>query len=175
VEEFVRRQLDQWKTNACGQHTQEEKKTNTSKISNVNNDLEFTINAQSKPKIALFFKFDDLYFNDFNSKVAALGAQAIKLKDQKMKIKFISLNNQPNAMKKKHWKNSIQQFLSDYLSHFSTQVLSLPFKRDDPQTANIMYDKNTLEVAWCSQTELHIFGLKSEIENFKQRIFNLCN
>jgi len=159
----------------------------------------------SKTKVSLleiFYKFDEIYFEDLNKQLTKMNAMAIKVDDQNFDIVCTSklLNiykgklfkalktyeksnvndecDQENFVEKYEeilkWNALVREFVNMYLSNFSVEKIdNMPFARDEKESKNISYNPGLLDVYWLSARSVKMLGLKQEVESFKQKISGL--
>lgn len=146
---------------------------------NLNNMLAFKVSVKDNPKLAVFFKFDGIYFNDLALQLTGLDAYGVKLEEQEA-IHLACLNkklkNNPKKLEKldeiKDWRKNIDDYINHYVDNFCFESIEMPFGRNSDECKSILYDKNTLDIAWINEEKIEVFGLKEEIEKFKQKILN---
>lgn len=154
-------------------------KTITQLSNNLNNLMAFKLFLKENSKLKIFFKFDAIYFNDLAIQLSAYEAFAIKLDDQKalhIACSNKKLKNNPRKLDKideiKEWRKNVDKFIEEYMENFGQEFINMPFGRNSEDSKNVLYDKNSLEIAWVNDNQIEIFGLKEEIANFKNKIFN---
>jgi hypothetical protein len=159
----------------------------------------------SKTKVSLleiFYKFDEIYFEDLNKQLTKMNAMAIKVDDNNFDIVCTSkllniykgrlfkvlkmyeksnLNDecdQENFVEKYEeilkWNALVREFVNMYLSNFSVEKIdNMPFARDEKESENISYNPGLLDVNWLSARSVKVLGLKQEVDSFKQKISGL--
>ena len=163
--------------------------------------LRVSVRKRTNNLLEIFYKFDGIYFEDFNEQLKKVNASAI-LTDNNM-VDIICKSNLLNSYKgnlfkilrsyekstnrddgndnigEKYenivkWNALVKEFLNLYLSNFSEcKIDNMPFAREDEESKNFSYDQNLLDVSWISSKSVKILGLKREVDNFRQKINDL--
>ena len=156
--------------------------------------LDVTLKVKKNNLLEVLFKFDDIYYDDLNRQLEKLDAFARRESDRIMlvcKSKTL-LRYRAEFMKKLRktpkeadatlfskyeeilrWNTLANEFLSMYLDNFSKEkIVKMPFSRSDAKSKSFVYDENSLEVTWLTETSIQLIGLKTQVDAFKQQILD---
>ena len=141
--------------------------------------LNFNLSLAQDYRLGVFFKLSDLYFKKFQSQLAGLKARINIKKDNVLNI-FCTENIEKTVTQAYHekvntWRNSIDDLIQHYLSQVESLIIDLNFQRSSEKANNIMYDKNSINILWASDTAIKVFGVIDKIKDFQRAIETASN
>lgn len=107
---------------------------------------------------------------DFQRRLGELKATAVlKRGTQSVLISQMDSVNSKEAIYS--WRTRVDTFIREYMMLFDSAVIDLPFSRDSEEAFRFLYDKYALDAVWMSDTQVKVFGVKQNIEEFHQRVY----
>lgn len=130
----------------------------------------FIISVAEDSRVNMLFKFDEYYMKDFQRRLGELKATAVlKRGTQSVLISQMDSVNSKEAIYS--WRTRVDTFIREYMMLFDSAVIDLPFSRDSEEAFRFLYDKYALDAVWMSDTQVKVFGVKQNIEEFHQRVY----
>ncbi len=146
--------------------------------------LTFKFSAKHDPRLNVFFKFNNLYFENFAKQLSEkfMGkaskqsdSSSIQISCQNDDLKSLANRNIEKLDLVFKWRSKCDDFIDIYLKNFSYEVFPMPFTKNDAKCNQLEYDSTKLEVSWLSETELELCGLQNEVNQFKDTVSQLFN